>query len=187
MEAFKTLVESNDLTFVNGNANYESLYKLWTTDEMFDTSKSSGLELNYIGMYYQLVKNYPQMKRYYLMAIDLGDSEAMLNLGLYYQDIEVDPELMKQYYLMVIEKGNSTAMNNLGYYYECTEVDPELMKMYYFMAIERGNSAAMFNLGHYYRYIEPIYKLMKRYYLMAIERGIWLVYHNFYKINKLIY
>ena len=177
MSTLKEVVEQYELTYIEGDINHNALYKLWTTGEMFDTEKSSGLELNYIGLYYAKVKqDYQKMKMYYLMAIERGDSNAMNNLGLYYEFTEV--ELMKQYYLMAIELGNSNAMNNLGHYYENTEVDSELMMRYYLMAIERGNSAAMVNLGRYYENTEVDSELMMRYYLMAIERGNSLGMNN---------
>jgi TPR repeat protein len=40
------------------------------------------------------------------MAIEKGNSDAMTNLGQYYQS-ENNYDLMKQYYLMAIEKDNS--------------------------------------------------------------------------------
>ena len=151
MSTLKELVEQYKITFEDGDINHDALYKLWTTGEMFDTENSSGLELNYVGLYYERVK--PQrglMKQYYLMAIERGNSDAMNNLGWYYHKKEVDPELMKRYYLMAIERGNSDAMYNLGHYYESVEKNPELMKRYYLMAIERGDSFATGCLLNYY-------------------------------------
>ena len=54
------------------------------------------------------------MKKYYLMAIEKGNSNAMNNLAFYYEDIENNYDEMKKYYLMAIEKGNYDAMNNLA-------------------------------------------------------------------------
>ncbi len=126
--------------------------------------------LVFIGIYYKKVeKDYELMKKYYLMAIELGDACAMNNLGLYYEKVEKDYGLMKKYYLMAIELSNSYAMNNLGMYYKNVEKDYELMKKYYLMAIELGNSSAMNNLGWHYEKVEKNYGLMKKYYLMAIE------------------
>jgi hypothetical protein len=125
----------------------------------------------YYGVYYEIKKNYEQMKKYYLMAIGKGNGNAMYNLGLYYDDIEKDYEQMKKYYLMSIEKGNENAMNNIGYYYKNIEKDYELMKKYYLMAIEKGNGTAMNNIGHYYKNIEKDYEQIKKNLLMAIEKG----------------
>jgi TPR repeat protein len=63
------------------------------------------------------------MKKYYLMAIEKGNSLAMNNLGIYYKNIEKDYDQMKKYYLMAIEKGNSKAMFNLCLYYDENELD----------------------------------------------------------------
>ena len=43
------------------------------------------------------------MFQYYLMAIKLGDSKSMYNLGLHYELVEKDYGLMSQYYLMAIK------------------------------------------------------------------------------------
>jgi TPR repeat protein len=56
------------------------------------------------------------MKKYYGMVIDKGNSDAMNNLGYYYDDVEKNYDEAKKYYLMAIDKGNSVTMNNLGYY-----------------------------------------------------------------------
>ena len=122
--------------------------------------------------YYKDIKpNYNEMKKYYLMAIDVGSSDAMLTLAHYYHNIEKNCDEMKKYYLMAIDLGNSDAMFNLGRYYHYIEKDYNETKKYYLMAIELGNSNAMNNLGNYYEDIEKDYDKMKKYYLMAIELG----------------
>jgi TPR repeat protein len=57
------------------------------------------------------------MKKYYLIAIELGNDIAMQNLGKYYQFIEKDYDKMKKYYLMAIELGNNEAEDKLIRYY----------------------------------------------------------------------
>jgi TPR repeat protein len=109
------------------------------------------------------------MKKYYLMAIELNDAEAMNNLGCYYKNIEKDYENAKKYYLMAIELNNSKAMFNLGSYYEKIEKDYENAKKYYLMAIELNYSDAMNKLAIYYEEIEKDYENAKKYYLMAIQ------------------
>ena len=59
------------------------------------------------GLYYEHIeKDYSQMKKYFMMAIELGNSWAMNNLGYYYQYIEKDYPQMKKYYRMAIELGD---------------------------------------------------------------------------------
>jgi hypothetical protein len=40
------------------------------------------------------------MKKYYLMAIEKGNRSLIINLGVYYSDIENNYNLMKKYYLL---------------------------------------------------------------------------------------
>ena len=120
-------------------------------NDIVDLDTNDELKLLWNGIYYQnKIKDYSKTKQYYQMAIDVGNDNAMANLGRYYQEVEKDYELMKQYYQMAIDAGNSDAMNNLGNYYEYVEKNYVLMKQYYLMAIDKGNLYAMHNLNNYY-------------------------------------
>ncbi len=123
-----------------------------------------------LGRYYRCQKcDYYLMKKYYLMAIELGNSIAMRDLGYYYQYDEPNYYLMKKNYLMAIELGNLKAIHYLSYYYKDIEKNYDLMKKYYLIAIKLNDSCAMCKLAEYYKYIEKNYNLMKEYYLIAIE------------------
>ena len=166
----------------NINISYNSKYNniiidIFNNDNTSFVNQNDPIIFNIIGLYYkQKIKDYEQMKKYYLMAIDLGNSDAMFNLGFYYYNIK-DYEQMKKYYLMAIDLGNSYAMYVLGLYYNNIK-DYEQMKKYYLMAINLGNSDAMFNLGFHYCEIED-YEQMNKYLLMAIDSGnIWAM-HKF--------
>ena len=125
----------------------------------------------YFGIYYGINKNYKQMKKYYLKAIEKENHMAMYNLGNYYQYIEKDYGQMKKYYQMAIEKGSSVAMNNLGFYFQHVEKNYKQMKKYYLMAIEKDDIKAMNKIGLYYQYTKKDYNKMKKYYLMAIGKN----------------
>lgn len=56
-----------------------------------------------LGIYYQTIKNYNRMKKYYLMAGQKGHSDALYALGLYYQSIN-NFDKMNKYYLLAIKK-----------------------------------------------------------------------------------
>ena len=56
--------------------------------------------------YYFIHQDIKLMKKYYLMAIEKGNSDAMNNLGYYYNNIHYNYDLMKKYYLMAVEKGH---------------------------------------------------------------------------------
>jgi len=49
--------------------------------------------MNCLGYYYyRIEKNYDEMKKYYMLAIEKCNSTAMNNLGHYYQTIEKNIE-----------------------------------------------------------------------------------------------
>uniref|UniRef100_A0A6C0H5D4 UDP-N-acetylglucosamine--peptide N-acetylglucosaminyltransferase SPINDLY n=1 Tax=viral metagenome TaxID=1070528 RepID=A0A6C0H5D4_9ZZZZ len=124
-----------------------------------------------IGLYCFYVKtDNTNAKKYYLMAIEKGNDDALNNLGIIYIN-EKDYENAKKYYLMAIEKGYVNAIYNLGNLYCIVEKDYENAKKYYLMAIEKGNDSAMNNLGTLYCNVEKDYENAKKYYLMAIEKG----------------
>jgi len=58
-----------------------------------------------LGKYYEEQKDYDNMKKCYINAIEKGHSYAMYKLGFYYE-IQKDYDNMKKYYLMAIEKGD---------------------------------------------------------------------------------
>ena len=140
------------------------------------------------NFYYNTEKNYELAKKYYLMAIDKNNLEAMNNLGTLYYMIEKNYELAKKYYLMAIDNDNDNSMFNLGNLYHMTEQQYELAKKYYLMAIDKGNSNAMASLGNLYYIIENKYELAIKYYLMAIDKenphAMNNLGHIYYTIEK---
>jgi TPR repeat protein len=129
----------------------------------------------YLGVYYHFINvNYEFAKKHYLMAIEKGNTNAMINLGCYYDDVEKKYYLVKKYLLMAIDKGNIYAMFILGYYYEnngdMLGIDYELMKKYYLMAIEKGYECAMKRLRCYYMHVSPNNDDLQNY-LFAIIKG----------------
>jgi TPR repeat protein len=132
---------------------------------------TNDIVLNCVGLYHRYVtSNYELAVKYFLMAIEKGNADAINNLGWYYAKIEKNYEFAVKYYLMAIEKGNVNSMYNLGWYYDDIEKNYDLAVKYYLLAIEKGNAKAMNNLGWYYAKIEKNYELAIKYYLMAIEK-----------------
>jgi predicted DNA-binding WGR domain protein len=61
------------------------------------------MAMNNLGTHYGNQKDYENMKKYLLMAIETGNNLAMNQLGTYYFEQE-DYENTQRYYLMAIEK-----------------------------------------------------------------------------------
>ncbi len=73
--------------------------------------------------YYTIEKNNDLVEKYYIMASELNDLNAIHNLGSYYADIK-NYDLMKKYYLMAIELKNKVSVFNLKYYFKYIENNP---------------------------------------------------------------
>ena len=174
VQSFHSIEDIEDKYDISFSPEYDSIHD--TVVAIFNNSYTNemvdGSLLNVKGLYYRNVeKNYTLMKKYLIMAMELGDTCAMNNLGWYYKIVEKDYDMMKECYVMAIEKNDAAAMYNFGLYYQSVEKNYDLMKKYYLMSIELNFEYSMFNLGLYYQSVEKNYDLMKKYYLMAIELG----------------
>jgi TPR repeat protein len=128
-------------------------------------NEDDGLKFFMNGFFFNELKNEKEAEKYYLLAIEKGEINALNNLGLLYayQGKETDAE---KYYLLAIEKGHIDASSNLGLLYKNQGKETEAEK-YWLLAIEKGDINALFNLAlscqNQGREIEA-----EKYYLLAI-------------------
>jgi hypothetical protein len=73
--------------------------------------------MNNLGLYYHTKCDFDLMTKYYLMAIELGNSATMYNLGLYYKKIN-NQDLMIKYHLMGACVGNTDCIASVNKYLE---------------------------------------------------------------------
>ena len=60
-----------------------------------------------LGNYYHYIeKNYDEMKKYYLMAVEKGHIKAMNDLGYYYKTIENNHDISKKYLSTLLKSSN---------------------------------------------------------------------------------
>jgi hypothetical protein len=168
------------------------IYNLFIHNIIFNYASDCINENNndsyYLGVYYRFINiNYALAKKYYLMAIDKGNANAMNNLGYNYQYTEENYDLMKKYYLMAIDKGNTTAMNNLAYHYEYIVQNYDLMKKYYLMAIENGNVGDVNYINDFYKNHPIGKKSLKKLILSIIKSHSKHIYLKDLKILSKIY
>lgn len=76
------------------------------------------LDMYNLGIYYKNAKNYSEMKKHYLLAIEKKYAPAMYALGYYYQTIKKNYKLMKLYYKMAIKNNDIKSMIALSEYYD---------------------------------------------------------------------
>jgi TPR repeat protein len=102
------------------------------------------------GLVYMYKKDFDNAEKYYQMAVEKGNPNAMSNLSYLYWIEKNDIAGAEKYCQMAAEKGHVGAMNNLGYLYETKKKDIVSAEKYYKMAIEKGNINAMGNLANMY-------------------------------------
>jgi TPR repeat protein len=103
------------------------------------------------------LRNLPEAFRYYRMAIDKGDSNALVNLANCYKDEPSVKNIMEalRHYKLAVEKNHLTAIYNLAVCYR-NEVEIKDVKeavKYYKMAADKGHLDAMNNLGDFLFFI----------------------------------
>jgi hypothetical protein len=60
--------------------------------------------------YFKKIKDFDNLKKYYTQAISLGEVNAMVNLGMYYLEIEQNEDLSMKYLIQAFDKGNDFSM-----------------------------------------------------------------------------
>ena len=101
--------------------NIDDIYNILINQNIDQYKECNNDELYYcVGIYYCVNKNYDEMKKYYLQAIDLNNPDSMKNLGVHYENIEKKYDLALKYYLLAIHNGYSEKI-----YFKCVK-DVEL-------------------------------------------------------------
>ena len=187
-----------DYPFATEKINEPALCKLWTRDEIFETTNPT--ELEYIAFYYELVKpNDELMVKYCKLAIENGSINRIMYtiLGNYYynkadnlrcdipnnldnfetfmNEIQEIKEKSNNYYKIAAESGCVDSMIYLARNYENDEYY-ELAKKYYKMAADTGDENAIEELANYYtnykKDLSPDYE--------CIEGLLYCYNHGFY-------
>ena len=122
--------------------------------------------------------NKEKAKERYEIAARKGNTDAMNNLGVFYEE-NGERLKAKEWYEKSASKGDADAMYNLGLLYDNeNERDKEKAKEWYEKSAARGNTDAMYNLGVLYN--NEGYKVKaKEWYEKAALKG------NAYAMNNL--
>jgi len=117
--------------------------------------------MRFLGSCYEfsnlgVVKSYKKAARLYQRAADLGDVDAMYNIGVAYWNgvgVKLDKKKAVKYYRMAADRGIAKAQFNLGICYgngDGVAQDYAEAMRYYRLAADQGYSLAEFNLGIMY-------------------------------------
>lgn len=120
-----------------------------------DSRNTDGFFIYLIGWMFQYgkikKKNYDEAMKFYNIAIEKGNSKALINMAWNYQNgfcgVDQDYEKAIEYYNKAIEKGNTFAMTFMAWHYQngfCgVDQDYEKAIEYYNNAIEKSNNRAV--------------------------------------------
>ena len=168
MEDIKNILKGDYIIYhdvIENETSLEKIHSLYTKDTIFEPV--DGIECLFVGLYYRCVKSDSvNAEKYFLEAINHGNTSAMLNLAVLLENKKDFKDAFK-YHLMAVEHDNFDAVNNFSLTIAKNETYENVTR-YYLMAIEKGNVKAMRDLAKYYKKKKDNDRVQK-YYLMAIE------------------
>jgi TPR repeat protein len=107
----------------------------------------------YNSGHYGLVKNVKKSAKIWKRAVELGDVDAMVNLGSLYEKgsgVKLDKKKAERLYRMAADRGDAVAQSNLGALLYSDEKFEEAFR-YYALAADQGYTDGETNLGCCYR------------------------------------
>ncbi len=168
LEALKRKGKENSKESIDILSKYNSVDKQLNESLLDNVDLGNSWLLNCIGNYYEPkddeeTKDYIKAIEWWIKSANLGNSNAMNNLGVYYDEIEKDYPKAIEWYIKSANLGNSNAMCNLGIYYDEIENDYTKAIEWYIKSANLDNSWAMKELGAYYQNIKNYTKAIECY------------------------
>lgn len=138
-----------------------------------------------VGLYVS-AKLLNDQELYYYVLSNLGDSNAMYNLGEFYEEKNEHINMIK-YYKLSSDAGNASASYKLAKYYEYT-MDYKNMTIYYLYSIGGGNQEAIKSYANYLYKTNKYIEALSYYILIDSNDNTDLEYINnvsncYYKLN----
>jgi hypothetical protein len=149
--------------------------------------KEYDVDVNYYQFYVdylQYIKKDNKAIEKYLLSIVNKKKEALLDLGIYYHNIDKQYELAKDYYLKYINYGliNNIVLYNLATYYRFIEKNYELSIKYYLDSLEYclkySNIKAAIQIGDKYKSLLEEHKIECALIILNMPNK---VFYNLYK------
>ena len=129
---------------------YPKIIDIFNNKSLDDNDLSNMHLLNILGNYYEINKKYKKAEEHYLKSVELGCSNAMYDIGDFYEFKRKNIKKAKEFYLKAIDKNNTYAMFNLGHLYEKNDDHGNAIKYY-----EMGsNLNCLISINHLIKYCE---------------------------------
>ena len=139
---------------------------------------SNALEL---GLKFMKDRQYDEMKKYFLQAIDENNSDAAYHLGCYYKE-QHDYANMKKYLLVAARAGHVDASDEIGYFYYYHH-NYNLAKKYFLSAYESGYIPAAYGLALCHKKCSE-FDLMVKYLTVCSDGDIMVAKYELGKYYK---
>lgn len=110
----------------------------------------NGIECFYVGLFYFKDQDYENAERYFLMAIEYLNINAMNNLAVLYGHFTKNYAKAEEYFLMAIKYGHADAVYNLAMFYINIIKDHKKAKICFKVALEKKDADAMNSIAVYY-------------------------------------
>jgi len=126
-----------------------------------------------MGDYYNLKKSFKKAKKNYMVAIELNNSDAMMNYSVLCEMYGKDRLTIEKYYNMAIRicPDDIICMYNFADYYGRIK-DYDNMVKYFKMILDIADDLeSMYTLGEYFRKTGDT-EQMRKYFFLAIKHGI---------------
>ena len=115
--SFVKEVSPSDVEILKKAFNFHTQNKLdEAINVLIKSKKNSSMVSNVIASLLYEQKEYKKAEEYYLKAIESGDTDALINLGILYKE-QKEYKKAEEYYLKAIESGDTDALNGLSWYY----------------------------------------------------------------------
>ncbi|NBP16346.1 sel1 repeat family protein [bacterium] len=115
---YDEIIDSYHTNIINRKIEWDVIKTLLLAEK-----ELTGTKAYYLGFYYKCIEsNYDLLEKYFLMAVEKGNTKAMLGVGYYYEIVEKNYDDMKKYYHMAVKEGNKDALKYLYDYYK--SIDP---------------------------------------------------------------
>lgn len=150
----QSLPDFNGVAFLKIDANRA----LTACAQAVNEKPDDGMLVNLLGRANDAGRNYPEARRNYQKAIDLGNMYALTNLAwfsVYGTDGPADVQQGKQMFEKAAIAGNAYAQASLGWLYRegygGVTKDPAEAIKWYSQAADKGNANAQASMGWFYR------------------------------------
>ncbi len=106
---------------------------------------------NLLGYIYSKQANYPQMEKFYIMAINMNNTNAMLNYSIYFSGLKLYDNAEKYLKMAIRDKKNINAYEHIALFYENRGNINKAIYYYSILTSKRNDADSLMRLAKIYK------------------------------------